>query len=630
MLGLWAPAGGGASAWTDLTDTPASITALQFVRGNAGGTALEFIDLSTLATLQFAYDNSTSPEIVVDGTNGAVTIRDNATPIAAELFEVEDNAGANLFDVAVDRMNFNSPLEIGDVSANDQVAIRYRPTFSPAAYIGGMISAAADITYTNALFIVATLADNSRYRAGVGPGFAAFTLFNALPIIQNSGNFNLVQALVLNCGVVHARITSGTSIATQTVGLSFSPQTRASVSGAVMTKSIGDSAVTVNPTYSTVVGSTVNFGTIIGINCRTPAVALFQTGTGTETMTGYIGLNYSSMNFGGNVTKIVVNSALPAATLSFFLNNAGGAQSDFGGGFIVDVGLLQILSDTLGLSLGAAGGDVQILWDGTDLKFDPLVGDNLRMNFSTVSSRDTYIWTAQDFGVSQTNYTELALGFDRCTFGEVGAIGNNIFKISAPDRLVAVGGGWADVLLTQAGNLDIDTLTMSDVAAWAVNAISLATATGSISDIATFRIGGMTTSFNTITGTRDTAALYHTGRRTARGVDAFEPLSPSALTVSVNDYAPATGNSMRQVWRLTTDDLGGVNITGIATQQGSDTQKIVNIGTVDAITLTHQDAASAAGNRFLFSTAANIVLGANGGSISIWHDATTDRWRDVN
>lgn len=571
------------------------------------------------------------PHITVDATRGGLTIRDAATPLGADLFQVQDNAGADLLNVGVARVNVNSPFEIGDVSATDQIAFRYRPTFTTGgAFIGGLIQSLADITYDNSLFIWALLAENTTYRAAVAPGFAAFTLFNALAVITNSGNFDLVQAIILNVGVTHARGTSGTSVTPQTIGLSFVPQTRASVSGAVMTRSIGLTAVQVLPTFSTVSGSTVNLGTIIGVNCRPPAVALFQTQTGVETMAGYIGLNFAAMSFGGNVTKIVVNSALAAASLSWFLLNSGGAQSDFGGGFILNVGLLQVLSNTLGLSLGATGGAMQIVFNGTNLVFNPIVGDNLIMNFSIVSGRDTYIWNAQDFAVSQTNYTELRMGFDRFSFGQTGAIGNQVGVFVAPARTVAVPGGWADFLLTQAGSLDITTFAMSDVSAWVIGAVSLATATGSIGDVATLRIGGMTTSFNTITGTRDTAGLYLTGRRTMRGVDALEPLSPATLTVNVSDYAPATGNSMRQVWRLTTDDLGGVNITGLAVQQGSDTQKLINVGTVDAITLTHEDVASAASNRFLFSTGANIVLAANGGSISIWHDSVTDRWRDQN
>jgi hypothetical protein len=48
-------------------------------------------------TLQSAYDNSTSPEIVLDATRGAVTIRDNATPLGANLLEVQNNDGSITF-----------------------------------------------------------------------------------------------------------------------------------------------------------------------------------------------------------------------------------------------------------------------------------------------------------------------------------------------------------------------------------------------------------------------------------------------------------------------------------------------------------------------------------------------------
>jgi hypothetical protein len=48
-------------------------------------------------TLQSSYDNSTNPEIVVDATRGALTIRDNATPLGANLFEVQNNAGGTTY-----------------------------------------------------------------------------------------------------------------------------------------------------------------------------------------------------------------------------------------------------------------------------------------------------------------------------------------------------------------------------------------------------------------------------------------------------------------------------------------------------------------------------------------------------
>ncbi len=45
-------------------------------------------------TLQAAYSNSSSPEITLDATRGALTIRDNSTPLGANLFEVQNNAGS--------------------------------------------------------------------------------------------------------------------------------------------------------------------------------------------------------------------------------------------------------------------------------------------------------------------------------------------------------------------------------------------------------------------------------------------------------------------------------------------------------------------------------------------------------
>jgi fibronectin-binding autotransporter adhesin len=53
--------------------------------GNCSGAA---------ATLQSTYDNSNDPEIVLDATRGALTIRDNSTPLGANLLEVQNNAGS--------------------------------------------------------------------------------------------------------------------------------------------------------------------------------------------------------------------------------------------------------------------------------------------------------------------------------------------------------------------------------------------------------------------------------------------------------------------------------------------------------------------------------------------------------
>lgn len=47
----------------------------------------------SVTTLQGAYDNSVTPEITVDSTNGALTVQDASSPIGAALFEVTSNGG---------------------------------------------------------------------------------------------------------------------------------------------------------------------------------------------------------------------------------------------------------------------------------------------------------------------------------------------------------------------------------------------------------------------------------------------------------------------------------------------------------------------------------------------------------
>lgn len=81
---------------TDLSlDTDAVILkASKFGEGGVGASGL------STSTMQNTYDNSSQPQIVVNSTQGAIQVRDNATPIADSLFEVQDNAGTtNYLDV---------------------------------------------------------------------------------------------------------------------------------------------------------------------------------------------------------------------------------------------------------------------------------------------------------------------------------------------------------------------------------------------------------------------------------------------------------------------------------------------------------------------------------------------------
>ncbi len=69
--------------------------------------------LTTTPTLQQAYNASTDPEFVLDGTRAAITIRDAASPLGTNLFEVQDNAATvDYFAVAATGSVFNRPLTV--------------------------------------------------------------------------------------------------------------------------------------------------------------------------------------------------------------------------------------------------------------------------------------------------------------------------------------------------------------------------------------------------------------------------------------------------------------------------------------------------------------------------------------
>lgn len=66
-------------------------------------------------TLQDAYDNSAggaTAEIIVDSTRGAVTVRDNGTPIGANLFEVQTNGSADVFSVTTTGATVDGKLTV--------------------------------------------------------------------------------------------------------------------------------------------------------------------------------------------------------------------------------------------------------------------------------------------------------------------------------------------------------------------------------------------------------------------------------------------------------------------------------------------------------------------------------------
>lgn len=523
-------------------------------------------------------------------------------------------------DADLGQLHFHSPTLIDfDLAATPiPVAFDYNTVSTVGSFSGGFIRSTGTITTSAAVFIWALLAELKTYRINATPGFAAFTLFNALPAIENEGNFNLVQALILNVGATHRRRTSGTSTTAGTSGMNFSPQTAASVSGALMTKTTGDTGLRIAPTWNTAAGSVIQFGTIRGVQFLQPAQAIFGSSAGTEQMTAYYGLDFPNMTFGGAAaTYSVIRSTLNIGTNKRFLDHTGTAASRLRGNLLFD-------QDGVGVFFGASN-DASFTWNASGFLQQTFLPTFDHLRWSGPAA-DRFLLSSNDNTANEFNFD-----FTKFSFGQAGAVGNQVGVFVAQARTVGVGGGWADFLLTQAGNLSIGAFAMSDVSAWVINAISLAAGTGSIAELATLKIGGMTTSNPGITVT-ERAALWVTGRLNLFGAVQYQPATPPALAAGdTDDYGQlltATPSNNQRYWNRLQGNLAGTSkITGIdagATQNG-DSLELTNVSTFN-VTLGHQDAGSLAANRIISPTGADYVLGADE-TVTVRYDGTNARWR---
>lgn len=574
-----------------------------------------------LSTLQAAYNaNTTPPQIVINATPDPLALM---ASVAGPVLQVQDTLGANIFEVDDTFVEVDGNLRVVDAFINHGAAqsVTLADTFNTGGnFVGGGMISNGTVTYSSSVFIWALLQESKVYRAAAGPGFAAFTLFNALAAIENETNVNLVQALILNAGVVHRRRTSGTSTVIQTIGLSMAAQTAASVSGAVMTRTTGIIGVNMAPTFNTVAGSTVNLGTITGLRLNQPAVAIFGSQAGVENITAYYGVDWANMTFGGaSAISSVIRSNQASGTNRRFLDHTGNAVSRLRGNLDFD-------ADLIGVRFGASQDVFQAYAPGTDSLFFQFLTNVDQLHFSNPADGAVLF----QGGAAGAALQELRLNFDRMAFGTSGAVGNQAFTFQQNARTVTVGGGYATVLFTAAANLNLGVLAMSDVSAWVVNALSFDNTAYSITELATFKVGGMTTSNpgGTVTSR---AAFWSTGRFLQRGSVQYVPITPAALASgNVNDWAGlltnSPNNNTRRWARISGDAVTSV-LTGIdatAVQDG-DTFELTNVS-ANSIDITNQDAASVAANRIITGTGATFALGADR-TVTIRYDSTTARWR---
>lgn len=393
---------------------------------------------------------------------------------ASEVMVMRGTSNANLGLIQLE-----SPLQIQSVAAATALeshAVTYSPTENyTAAFVGGGMDMSPTIDFSNSTFIWEAFRGAPTITSGVNPAFAAFTVLQALPVLRTTSGFKPLNALVLNAGptLENDGGTFGLPNTTTAIIINAVPQVRVRQSFDVLNMAT-TTAMQWQPTYSTVSGSAIDFGVIRLGWAKNPTVALFQPSAGLESMSAYYAFDVDNITFGGNVPKVALRSALAPATNAYFLQNNGGAESDFGAG---SAGW----NDNAGVELGS-GDNVLINWNGSALEFAfAAFGENLTV---TNPADDRLLFnTTEGDGEFNFNCDRFSLG------AQTGAVGNQVGVFVAGARSTGVAGEWSDFLLTQAANITIDH-AMGLVAGWTINAPSMTLGTGSVTSAGALNIGG--------------------------------------------------------------------------------------------------------------------------------------------
>jgi hypothetical protein len=117
------------------------------------------------------------------------------------------------------------------------------------------------------------------------------------------------------------------------------------------------------------------------------------------------------------------------------------------------------------------------------------------------------------------------------------------------------------------------------------------------------------------------ASTHQTGQ-----ADAIAPVivTPSSLSASQNDYAPGVCDIIRL------SSSTAIDLTGLVAGTVDGAMRLVintNASGGAAITLKHESASSTAANRFRSVTNADVILLADGGSVTLTYSSAISRWR---
>ena len=496
---------------------------------------------------------------------------------------------------------------------------------------GGLVS--ANITINNtvtvnaALFIMSALDDLSTLTWVVAPGFAVTTLFFARQTYRSTTpGIAPAQAYIYAAQCQYDIQGAGAVTVSNYRALSFAPILRARNGGDSLTIT-NVTGVHVGPLWNTNnAAATVNFGNIRGVHLLNPGQVLFGQSLGTETSLNIIGLDVNNLTIATTGVRAAVRSAITAvSSQNFFLQNTGGAESEFGFGDIH-------LNDDTWLKLGntLANPDIIIGWQASQAAIAcTFFGLGNNPLYLRPAATDTWTFQQNNLGTA-----DIGLGFNvnAVSFGVIDPIpnSNNWFvRFEGPNNRQAFSAGvYSDVWWTAGGTIDVNGLALTEVNSFRVDANVTALNGGSVQDQSGLFLAGMGFPGSGL-ATR-IQSLRVTGRARVDGAMNFGSFVPAQITANQNNYQLGISNAQRSMNLLDSD--ADYNITGIDSAGGNtygqpgDMICLYNEGAFN-LSLTNEDVLSLAANRFITVDGEPFVIGPNE-RVWLWYDDTgTARWR---
>lgn len=288
---------------TDLSDP----TQAQFLLASRFGQSSIGAAGRSVTSLQQAYNNSITPEIVVDANNGAVTIKDAVTPVGVNLLEVTDNADVPVFEVDITGITSG-----GDNAIFNANKLQTQPVSTTTPTTGQVL------TYSGTDWAPSTLAAGSGDVVGPASNTkdATIPLFSgttgkllkdsAIPLLQPSTNaLHIGKGSTLSA--VIESTTFGNNITNTTAG--------GTVFGYNANNSGGSMAIGRNSV------STGNQSTSIGSAAQATADFTFALGTSAvASATNAVYIGYAGKSRGVNAIGIA-GAAIEAYTNDCFIGN---------------------------------------------------------------------------------------------------------------------------------------------------------------------------------------------------------------------------------------------------------------------------------------------------------------------